>query len=69
MSLHDIYLERALGSPAMAAAKLAKDLTIGDPSRFKVGYTIPNAILAAQDVFPGVPESSIRRLNNWKEEA
>lgn len=67
MTIKDTYLRGALGSPALAAAKLAKDLTVGDPATHKAGYTIDNAILAARDVFPEVADSKIRDLNGWEE--
>jgi len=67
MSLRDRYLDGALGSPALAAAKLAKDLNRDDPESFKTGYTIPNAILEARETFPEAPEASIRELNGWVE--
>lgn len=68
MSLRDSYLARNEGSPSVAAAKLAKDLTIGDPSIHKAGYTRANAILAALDIFPEVQEDSIRSVNGWDPE-
>lgn len=65
MTLKDEYLSKAFGSPAMAAAYLAKDLSRGDPKTFKAGYTIENAVLAAREIFPRVSEVAIRRLNDW----
>lgn len=65
MSLGQEYLDRALGSPSLAAAKYAKDLNRDDPQTFKVGYSIENAVLAALELFPEVKEKSIRELNGW----
>ncbi len=49
----------------MAAASFARDLNRGDPSQFKAGYSVDNAILAAVELFPEAPEQSIRKLNGW----
>ncbi len=68
MTLRDEYLRRSFGSPAMAAARFAKDLTRDDPTTLKVGYSIEDAILAAAELFPEAPERSIRRLNEWESE-
>lgn len=61
------YLAKALGSPALAGARLAKDLTEGDPVTFKAGYTVPNAIIAAREIFPEATEAAIRKANGWDE--
>lgn len=65
MSLRDELLAENHGDPYKAAAILAHGLTRDDPASHKVGYSIPNAILAAREVFPEVEEDTIRVLNGW----
>ena len=65
MSLRDQYLGIGLGSPGLAAAHLASDLHRDDSDTLKQGYSIPNALLAALEIFPEATEASIRRLNDW----
>jgi hypothetical protein len=66
MTIRTKYMKRFLGSPTLAAAALAKDLTKGDDSNFKQGYTVDNAILAALNQFPEAKEIKIRELNGWE---
>lgn len=66
MTIREDYLNKALGSPAIAAALLAKDLAGGDKASFKVGYTAENAVLAARDMFPEVSEEKIWEQTAWE---
>lgn len=68
MSLRADLLAKHNGDEGLAAADLADGLTRGDPGRFQVGYSIPNAILAAREMFPAVDEATIRFINLWDEE-
>lgn len=52
-SLHDRYLREHGGYEDIAAIAFARDLMQDDPATFKAGYTKENAILAAQEMFPG----------------
>ena len=65
MTLREEYLRINHGDVREAAAYLALRLTRDDPETFKVGYSIPNAILAAREVFPEIEEDQIRFLNRW----
>jgi hypothetical protein len=64
MTLRDELLAENHGDINEAASRLALALTVGDPDNYKAGYSIPNAILAAQDVFPEVDEDTIRNTVN-----
>lgn len=65
VGLREQYLEISHGDVDEAAAYLALCLNRDDPAELKVGYSIPNAVLAAQDVFPEVSAERIRFLNRW----
>lgn len=64
MTLRDELLAENHNDPVEAAAILALRLTRDDPTNFKVGYSVDNAILAALDMFPEVTEGQIRYINN-----
>jgi hypothetical protein len=66
MTIRTKNMKRFLGSPTLAAAALANDLTKGDDSNFKQGYTDDNAILAALNQFPEAKEIKISELNVWE---
>lgn len=51
--LRDEYLAAHGGYGDIAAIAFARDLMEDDPKNFKRGYTRENAILAAQEMFPG----------------
>lgn len=46
-----LNLPGAAISDRLAAILFAKDLMVGDPEKFKAGYTAPNAAIAAAEVF------------------
>lgn len=46
-----------------AAALFTRDLMRCDPSQFKSGYTLENALLSAQEVF-GLPTGDMRRIGD-----
>ena len=52
-TLRDEYLSQYGGYEDVAAIAFARDLMEDDPDNFKRGYTRENAILAAQEMFPG----------------
>ena len=54
MTLHDELLARNNGNPIDAAAELAAGLMQDEPDILKVGYTYPNAAMAALDMFPEI---------------
>jgi hypothetical protein len=61
MTLRDELLHENHGDAIEAAAILAVRLNRDDPNEpTRDGYTIPNAVLAAKDIFPEVDESDIR---------
>lgn len=63
ITLRDELLAANDGDAAEAAAILALGLTRDEPTSFKVGYSIANAILSARELFPEVEEDKIRFLN------
>ena len=57
--LREEYLQRTDGDYAAAAVELAYDLMLGDPGEFKAGYTLENAVIAAEEVFPAMSRFDI----------
>jgi len=53
MPLREQYLRENGGYEDVAAIAFARDLMKDDPDNFKRGYSRENAILAAQEMFPG----------------
>ena len=68
ISLRDEYLAKHDDNLIEAASRLAIGLTRGDSETFKAGYTQPNAILAAIEIFPEVTADQIRSSNQWEGE-
>ncbi len=66
ISLRDEYLAKHDDNLIEAASLLAIDLTRGFSETFKAGYTQPNAIFAAIDIFPEVTADQIRSSNRWE---
>lgn len=64
-TVREQFLAMNHGDVEEAAAYLALRLTRDDPETSKVGYTIPNAVIAARDIFPEVTENRIRFINRW----
>ena len=60
-TLRDEYLGQ-YGYEDVAAIAFARDLMEDDPKNFKRGYTRENAILAAQEMFPGA------MIVDWEQE-
>lgn len=56
MNLREQYLMECGGYEDIAAIAFARDLMRDDPKNFKRGYSRENAILAAQEMFPGAME-------------
>ncbi len=63
MTLHDELLELTDGNPIDAAARLAYGLMQDTPISHKVGYTKPNAVLAALEMFPEITPAKRWRFN------
>lgn len=61
-SLAAEFLERGYQLPNRAAAELAIALMEGDAASHKAGYTRPNAIMAALEVFPQASRESVEKL-------
>ena len=61
MTLHDELLARNSGNPIDAAAEFAWGLMQDEPEILKVGYTRPNAVLAAMEMFPEITTN-----NRWR---
>ena len=55
MDLRTEYLSRHQGDTTAAACELARDLMRGDPRSFQAGYTLPNAAIAAAELFSHDP--------------
>lgn len=56
------FLVPAGGDESRAAALLAQGLMQDDPAQFKVGYTRPNAVLAACKMFPDADQSRVEEI-------
>jgi hypothetical protein len=54
MSIQTEYLAQHDGNRLAAAIAFAHDLMQGDPATLKAGYSLDNAILAAEEMFPQV---------------
>ena len=60
--LKEEYLQAAGGQRLTAATNFARDLMAGDQSRFKAGYSLANAVIAATEVFD-LWNDEVNRLN------
>lgn len=58
MTLKQEYEGRAGGNTEIAAAAFALDLMEGDDTRFKAGYSLANAVIAAAEVF-GIERATV----------
>ncbi len=61
--MHDELLARNNDNPIDAAARLAYSLMQDAPTSHKVGYTKPNAVLAALEIFPEITPAKLWRFN------
>lgn len=55
------YLKKTGGNYVRAAALLACDLMQDDPETFKAGYSLENAVIAAQEMFPAADCETITK--------
>jgi hypothetical protein len=46
------YIDGADGNIDRAASQFVLDLMRGNPATFQAGYTLPNALIAAREIFP-----------------
>ncbi len=62
MTLHDELLVRNNGNPIDAAAELAWGLMQDEPDILKIGYSRPNALLSAYEMFPEISDNAYWRI-------
>ncbi len=68
IELRDHYLAMNRDNLIEAAGHFAFHLTRDDSLTYKVGFTQPNAIIAAIEIYPEVTADQIRSSNRWEGE-
>lgn len=63
LSIGEEYVRKGGGDRIIGAMIFCEDLMRGDPATFKVGYTAPNAVLAAKDAMD-LEEVEVEHLRN-----